>query len=300
MASGKSERRFAAWRVSLHGGHSGEFCDHADDTLEALLEAAVEAGMAVYGVTEHAPRLSGAYLYPEEVERGRSVASLAQTFGRYAERSRELQGRFAGRLAVLRGFETEVVPEDRYAEYMLRYREHYGFDYVVGSVHHVLGECIDGPRAWFAPAVAKCGGVEPLAIRYYEAVGAMIAALKPEVLGHFDLITKNAPGAETETPGVRRAAQAALELARAANCILDVNTAGYRKGLGRPYPAPWVVEMAREMGLGFCFGDDSHRVGEVGAGMEEAREYLLSLEVRVITVLERGASGLVRREVPLL
>jgi hypothetical protein len=34
--------------------------------------------------------------------------------------------------------------------------------------------------------------------------------------------------------------------------------------------------------------------------MEEAREYLLSLEVRVITVLERGASGLVRREVPLL
>lgn len=300
MTIGTGDKRFAAWRVSLHGGHSGEFCDHADDTLEALLEAAVSAGFACYGVTEHAPRLSGEFLYPEEVERGRSVAGLAQTFGRYAERSRELQARFAGRLAILRGFETEAVPEDRYAAYMRRYREHYGFDYVVGSVHHVLGECIDGPREWFAPAVAKCGGVEALAVRYYVTVGQMIEALQPEVLGHLDLISKNAPGAETETPAVRRAALAALERAQAANCIVDINTAGYRKGLGRPYPAPWLVAAAREMGLGFCFGDDSHRIVEVGAGIEEARDYLLSLDVRVITVLERGQSGLNRKEVPLI
>src|SRR5438045_1413741 len=37
------------WRVSLHGGHSGEFCDHAEGTLREILTAAVAAGYHTFG-----------------------------------------------------------------------------------------------------------------------------------------------------------------------------------------------------------------------------------------------------------
>ncbi len=38
--------------VSIHGGHSGEFCQHAGDSLEAILEAYAAQGFAWVGITE--------------------------------------------------------------------------------------------------------------------------------------------------------------------------------------------------------------------------------------------------------
>jgi len=52
------ERRIEPWRVSLHGGHSGEYCDHAEATLREMLEAAVQYGYQTFGVSEHAPGFS--------------------------------------------------------------------------------------------------------------------------------------------------------------------------------------------------------------------------------------------------
>jgi predicted HTH transcriptional regulator len=46
-------------------------------------------------------------------------------------------------------------------------------------------------------------------------------------------------------------------------------------------------------------GDDSHRVEQVGFGIERAREYLLQLGVRTLTVLTREGNNLCRQEVPL-
>jgi hypothetical protein len=55
------------------------------------------------------------------------------------------------------------------------------------------------------------------------------------------------------------------------------------------------------MGIGFCFGDDSHRVSDVGAGLPEARDYLLSCGVPTVTVLtkEQPDAPVVRRTVSL-
>ena len=46
-----------AWRVSLHGGHSSGYCDHATSTLAEILEAACDAGMRTYGVTDMPDRV---------------------------------------------------------------------------------------------------------------------------------------------------------------------------------------------------------------------------------------------------
>ncbi len=288
------------WKVSLHGGHSGEFCEHAAGSLREILEAAVAAGYHTFGVSEHAPRSEDRLIYATERAKGFDIARLQTDFRAYAEAITPLAGEFSDRLTVLRGFEAEVVPTRSYRQEMLGHRRRFGFDYMVGSVHYVDEVSIDGPKADFEAVLAQAGGLEALAVRYYESVAEMVDALRPDVVGHLDLIRRNAPlNAALDTPPIRKAAARALEAAREHRCILDLNTAGWRKGLGSPYPAPWLLRWANEMEVGFCFGDDSHGPGQVGEGVDRAREYLLENGVGTVTVLTRDDGEVVRRVVPL-
>lgn len=288
------------WKVSLHGGHSGQFCEHADDTLRSILEQAVASGMAAYGVSEHAPRSDPRFLYPSEKKKGYTIERLASDFDRYARESRILQAEFEGRLAVLRGFETEVVPSGSYQELAKSIRSLHGFDYVVGSVHHVEEIPIDESPMNFSAAVAACGGLEELFVRYYQLVQEMIQRIRPDVVGHLDLPKLHAPpGSDLATERIRRVAEETIEVASSAKCILDLNTAAWRKGLSEPYPAPWLVRLAAKAGIPFCFGDDSHRCSEVGYGLDRGKQYLLSNGVETVTVLERRDGTTARRRVPL-
>jgi histidinol-phosphatase (PHP family) len=286
--------------VSLHGGHSSGYCDHATSTLAEILEAACDAGMRTYGVTEHAPRVEPERLYDEEVALGWDIGTLERLFGEYAAEVDRLKREYAGSMNVLKGFEAEVVPVGRYAEVMKGFREKYGFDYIVGSVHYVAGHIIDYLPGRYEKAVAICGSPEALAVRYFQDVAGMVEALHPEVVGHLDLYRRRFASDEAaSTPPIRRAAMEALEVIRENNAIIDVNTAGLRLGLGYPYPAPWLVTAARDMGVSFCFGDDSHNITQVSSGINDAREYLMSLGVTEIETLEPGVAGLYRKKIDL-
>ena len=219
-----------AWKTSLHGGHSGEFCEHAAGSLRSVVEAAITGGFGVYGVSEHAPRPEERFLYPSEREKGYTVERLAAEFEAYAAGARALAAEYADRLTLLAGFEAEVVPAADYAERMLAHRARHAFDYMVGSVHYVGETQIDGTPEEFARALEREGGLEALTVAYYRTVAEMASALRPEVVGHLDLIRRNAPpGADLARPGIRQAADDALDAVRAVEAVLDLNTAGWRK-----------------------------------------------------------------------
>lgn len=288
------------WNVSLHGGHSSAFCDHAESTLEEIVETAIAAGCTLYGVTEHAPRVEPHRLYDEERAMGWTVETLDRLFTEYAAAVDRLREQLADRITLLKGFEAEVIPEDCYADLMLGLRKRFNFQYMVGSVHWVAGHIIDYRKDHFDQAADASGGVESLAVRYYETVADMVRQLCPEIVGHLDIVRRHAPCEESvSTPRVRAAAFKAIDAIREQGCILDVNTGGYRKGFGRPFPAAWLIEAARDRGIAFCFGDDSHRVSEVCLDIPEARRYLLKSGVDAITVLQPEGPALTRRTIPL-
>ena len=54
--------------VSVHGGHSGQFCNHVSDALEKIVRAYVDRGFEWMGITEHIPPVSEEFLFPEETE----------------------------------------------------------------------------------------------------------------------------------------------------------------------------------------------------------------------------------------
>ncbi len=288
------------WKVSLHGGHSGEYCEHAQGTLRETVEAAVAWGYRIYGLSEHAPRPQP-FLYNSEIDKGYDADRLESDFEAYASESLRLQREFDGRITLLRGFEAEVVPRQSYVERMLELRREFRFDFMVGSVHYVGGRAIDWTVEEFRIAVEEAGGLERLAQAYYRDVAEMVERLRPEVVGHLDLIRLHAPPqADLDTPAIRKSAEEALLAARSCGAVLDINAAGIRKGLATPYPAPWLLRIARRMGLGVCFGDDSHSPVQVGGEVEATRRYLLAQGFEEITALDWRDGSLVRRTISLL
>ncbi len=49
-----------------HHSHSGQFCGHAENSLEDVVLTAIEKKMEVFALTEHMPREEEDF-YPEEV-----------------------------------------------------------------------------------------------------------------------------------------------------------------------------------------------------------------------------------------
>lgn len=266
-----------------------------------MLDAAVAAGYHTFGVTEHAPRLGSHYLYEPEVQMGWTVEKLERDFAAYCKDIAVLATEYDDRLCVLRGFEIESIPEDRYVDLMKGYRTQGDFEYMVGSVHYLHEVSIDGPPEGYEQAMEAAGGHEALCVHYYERVAAMADGLHPEVIAHLDVINKNGHRfGPTDTPAIRAAAEQAVDVAVRYGAIFDLNTAGYRKGLPTPYPAPWLLELVRDRGGVFCFGDDSHSVADVGAGVDAAARYLLDHGIDSVTVLTREAGRVVKRGVPLI
>jgi len=288
------------WKVSLHGGHSGDFCKHGHDTLREMLDAAVSFGYTTFGVTAHSPATDPKFLYDEEIGAGLSVDDLAQKFRDFSTTCSDLVNEYSGQIEILRGAEVEIVPESSFAENAVALKSDYKLDYLVGSVHWVDEMPFDTSQQDFDKAIDNRGGLEPFLLRYYELVGEMIEQVKPEVIGHIDLPRLFCEGApELGSDSVMKAVYTAFEKAKAVGCILDLNVGALSKGLAAPYPAPWIVQLASEMGVPFCFGDDSHSVAQVGAGIDAGRAYLLEHGIDTITKLTRRSGTISREIVPL-
>ncbi|MBW2367703.1 MAG: histidinol-phosphatase [Deltaproteobacteria bacterium] len=255
-------------RISLHGGHSGQFCNHAQDSLEDVIRAYIDAGFRWVGISEHMPPVSDAYLYPDEMAAGLCARDLSNRFGRYMTTCRDLKEKYASTIKILVGFETETysgaIPLARRLQALWRP------DYLVGSVHHVDDINFDGGPAEYQQAVDAAGGIDNLYGRYFDAQYDMITALKPAVVGHFDLIRIYDPDypkwlvqPEIETRVLRN-----LSAVKAHGLILDLNLRALSKGAQEPYPARSILSKALEMGITVVPGDDSHGVDTVGGHME--------------------------------
>lgn len=255
-------------RVSVHGGHSGEFCNHARDRLADVVQAYADQGFAWVGITEHMPPVHDRFLYPDERAAGLDAAAMQRRFGRYMDEVRRLQREWRGRLPLLAAFETEACSGafDLARRLVARYRP----DYIVGSVHHVADIPFDLSADHYEAAVSASGGCERFYLAYFDRQLEMIETLRPQVVGHFDLARIFDPdyGRRLALDSVRRHMVRNLERIREIGAILDFNLAALDKGADEPYLAAPVRRLAREMGIAVVPGDDSHGVATVGRHIE--------------------------------
>jgi|AntAceMinimDraft_9_1070365.scaffolds.fasta_scaffold48671_2 histidinol-phosphatase (PHP family) len=262
--------------ISLHGGHSGEFCSHAHDTLEEMVSAYIEQGFNRVGITEHMPPVSDRFIYPDEREAGLDREDLLQRFARYMVVARELQEKYASRMTIQVGFETETCSGSE--EFIRRLIEEYRPDYIVGSVHHLDDIPFDYSPEEYQRAVRTAGSIDNLYCRYFDLQFEMINALRPAVVGHLDLIRIYDPGyrERMDNPEIRDRILRNLERIKELDLILDCNCRSIEKD-GEPYPTRSILLQALKLGISIAPGDDSHSVATVGRGIKAGIELLREL-----------------------
>ncbi|WP_319524956.1 histidinol-phosphatase [uncultured Desulfosarcina sp.] len=260
--------------VSVHGGHSGQFCNHAKNALEEIVRAYIDLGYPWVGITEHMPPASEAYLYPEEKQAGLDADALLKRFAAYMTVCRRLQAKYADRIEILVGFESEYYEGS--IDLAHRLIGQFSPDYVVGSVHHVKEIPFDYSPEKYREAADRCGGLDGLYAAYFDQQFEMLQALKPHVVGHLDLIRIYDPeySVRLVKPNIWEKILRNLEGVKRLGLILDFNLRPLSRGEKEPYLSAPILKQAIDMGIDVVPGDDSHGVDTIGTHMSAAIEIL--------------------------
>ena len=235
---------------------------HGKDSLEAMAAAAFAAGVKHYGVSCHSHT-------PIPLDEG---FVLDADMTAYRRAVLDLRAAYEGRMEVLLGLEwdsqSDVPPR--------------GFDYWIGSVHYQKGEnglyyCPNWSGEHFACCRDGLFGGDALAVAegYYREV-ARVAALRPTILGHFDLIAKRNAALhlfDEEAGRYRLAALEALHAADPGATLLEINTGGMERGARTtPYPALFILKAWRARGGRVILTSDAHSAGRVLYGYSAAAD----------------------------
>jgi histidinol-phosphatase (PHP family) len=260
--------------ISLHGGHSGQFCNHAKDNLEDIILEYIRLGFKQVGISEHVPPVSDDFLYPDEIMAGMTAHSLMDRFVAYFTTVRMLKEKYKDRITIYAGMETETVTG--YKTHIPMLVSRFQPDYIVGSVHHVNDICFDYSKQWYEKAVESCGSVNTLYHAYFDRQYEMIMRIKPFVVGHFDLIRIFDPDYEQRLmqPDIVKKINRNLERIRSMGLVMDFNLRPLARGEKEPYITRSILEKAAKMKIRTVPGDDSHGVSEAGNHVDTAIKIL--------------------------
>lgn len=266
--------------LHTHTAHS-----HAKDSAEAMAASAYGKGFAVFGFSEHSPR-PDTHPYPGDYRE-----RLTASFPAYIAEVLAEKERYAGRMEVLLGLEMDYMSDQ--AAYMENAVAQYPYDYVIGGLHFLGRWGFDYTAAdWESLSNAACS---EYFIRYYRDLARMAESGLFHIAAHPDLIKifrKETFASWVATPDARLYVRAALESVKDAGMAMEISSAGFRKGLGEPYPCDVVMEIARDVEVPVSFGSDAHAAKDVGAAFDELAAYARRYGYAQSAVFRGGALSL--------
>lgn len=232
--------------------------DDGRGSLMEIAEAAKDRGLCSVGFSGHSP-------LPYENDWSMSWDS----FHAYMEEGRKVKESMGGELDVYLGIEYDVISD----------LELSGFDYVIGSVHHVMdGEepvSIDDTLELFEEACTRFGNVEKLVEAYYETVGQLADNPYVDIVGHFDIITKfNERKCLIDTDGEAyvAASKSAMKKLVKAGKIFEINSGAVSRGYRtEPYPSKALLCELHKMGGRVTITSDAHSLDGLCYGFEQAK-----------------------------
>ena len=171
------------------------------------------------------------------------------------------------------------------------------YDYIIGSSHYYMvnGEYypIDSSPAYFEKCLEVFEyDVERMAEDYYGKFCKYINERKPDVVGHFDLITKFDEMGESlflKNENYNQIVEKHIKTVADSGCIFEVNTGAISRGYrSAPYPAENLLRILREHNTPLTLSSDSHSADTLDFGFDEAKELLRDVGIRTIHILRGG------------
>ncbi|MFD7520712.1 histidinol-phosphatase [Paenibacillus chitinolyticus] len=232
-----------------------ERCGHATGTIRHYVDAAVEAGLSVIGISDHSP-----YFYSEQDQLFPGIAMAKSAFAAYVEEVLGLKKEYEGKIEVLLGVESDFFPE--HLDLYRSMYEKYPFDYIIGSVHLSGGVSIFNKNRWKGLDDAQHIVHKET---YYDLIQQSARAGLFQILGHIDAMKGFYPAfSDIPTPKVDET----LKVIADENVAIEINTSGKTKSVGGWYPSDLILERALHYGVKVTFGSDAHVPQRVGDDFE--------------------------------
>jgi len=236
------------------------FSDGKGTVIENI-ESAIKKNMSSLGFSDHSFTACDT-----------SYCMKLEDYKKYRDTINEAKREYEGRLPVFVGIEKDYYSTIDNSE----------FDYVLASVHYIVDKGVCHPIDHSPALQEKCfaeafhGNKLDFAKRYYELVTENVIKSKPDVVGHFDVINKFSLMPEEDEKYQDIAKEAATEIIK--HCpVFELNTGGISRGWRKvPYPAPYILDMIRELGGEIVINSDSHHPDNLDFFFPESVEILKS------------------------
>ena len=248
--------------MSLSSYHTHSTYSDGKNTLEEMIQSAIEKGCSEIGFSDHAPMSFRC-----------DWSARAEKIEAYKKEINELKEKYEGKIKVFLGIEQDYFSTP--AE---------GYDYVIGSVHFVYkdGEYIPVDisanevksyvdRLYGGDAYAYCED-------YFKLVKDVYSVTKCNIIGHFDLVTKfneRLPMIDISHPRYVRAVDDALDTLLKTDAIFEVNTGAISRGYRTtPYPDDRTMEIIAKSGKPFVITSDTHNAETVTFNFDKEQKRL--------------------------
>ncbi len=239
--------------------HNHSHCSpDGHDTVAQKLARARELGLWALTLTDHCECQAFASEYRDRAARAWAEMSAAQP----------PEG-----LCFLRGIEVGQPLEDPAAAAEVLERP---YDFVIGSLHNLLGE---EDFYFMRFTQEELPRAHALLARYWQELLALAETADFDSLGHLTYpirYLEGLGGLKMDLTPHLPAIDAIFEALIRRDKALEVNTSGYRT-LGRPLPDGPLLRRYREKGGRLVtLGSDAHRTQDLGFGIDDGLELLLS------------------------
>jgi len=241
--------------LHVHERHSS---DAPGATVEGYCRVAEERGIDEIGFATHL------IIAGPDTEHGISPDLIPEYFD-------EIEAAQASTRVKLRvGLEVDYFPgEERRLASLLDYHP---FDFVLGSLHYIRGYDI-GSRSGVVDFFSGKGIEEALDV-YYEGWKEAVESGLFDVMAHPDYFRKYLHLTRHHLPAFEEYGSAvfeAIDSLRSHGVGVEVNTSGYRHGIGDCYPVLGFMRAVREAGVeAVIIGSDTHVIEGLGLRLEEA------------------------------
>ena len=235
------------------------FCD-GKNTPEEMVLKGIELGLSVMGFSVHSP-----------LWRGCTWSIPHEKIQAYIAEIHRLKEKYADKIRIYCGIEMDYMTE----------LDTSGFDYVIGSVHHI--PCEDGTNiAVDTSAEVSLNGINrylggdiyAYAEEYFRMVGEIVEKTNADLIGHFDLLNKfcdRGLAFDPENPRYIAAWKAAADKLLKTGKPFEINTGAISRGYRKtPYPALDIMRYLAENGGTAVITSDSHTTDGLGCAYELA------------------------------
>lgn len=245
--------------IPLSNPHTHTLYVDGKDTPEEMILAALDAGFVSLGFSEHAiQRFDTGYA----LDPGREK--------QYIDEISALRLKYQSRIAIYLGAERDalsVADRNRYA-------------YIIGSSHYVekdgVRAAVDGDPALLHDFVLNQlqGSGLALAELYYQSLTNYVVQFKPDIIGHFDLVSKYNQKLtlfDENSPDYLRFAFSAMDKCMKGCDLMEVNTGAMaRSGAPFPYPSMPLLRYWRDIGGRVILSSDCHNKMHICHGFEKS------------------------------